>query len=158
MAEEAAEARIDEALRFVNVVCMVLVVSVAGLAAVAWFVANGPGESGIVGPPIPAAAAYVLFAIGVALLVVAPLVHRRMLERSGRGQRADERLDGTLENYRLATLLAFILREGAAIVGLMITVLTNEPGWCYVLAALALVAMIAGWPRRDQLSLALSTT
>jgi hypothetical protein len=149
---ENAEARVDEALRFLNIVCMALVVSVAVLAAVAWFVANGPGAMGLVGPPLPAAVAYFGVAVGVALLVAAPLVHRRMLDRTNASQRADERLDGALESFRLATLLAFILREGAAVVGLMVTVLTNEPMWCYILAALALVAMISAWPRREQVA------
>jgi hypothetical protein len=73
-----------------------------------------------------------------------------MLERAV-SLRAEERVDTALESYRLATMLAFILREGAAIVGLMLTLLTNQPMWCYVLAALAVVAMIWGWPRRDDL-------
>ena len=73
-----------------------------------------------------------------------------MLDRSGRSLRADERADTALESFRLATLLAFLLREGAAIVGLMLTLLTNEPMWSYVLSALAIVAMIWGWPRQEQ--------
>jgi len=57
-----------------------------------------------------------------------------------------------LETYRLATMLGFILREGCAIVGLMTTLLTNQPGWCYALSAAALIAMFMAWPRREELA------
>ncbi len=151
VAEESRQSRVDEAVRFLNVVCIGMVISVGFLAVVAWFVASGPGAAGQVGPPLPRALVFIGLGVGVGLLFVAPLAHRKMLERSG-SLRADERTDTALESYRLATLLAFILREGAAIVGLMLTLLTNEPMWCYVLAALAIVAMIWGWPRQEQVA------
>lgn len=152
VAEQSRQGRVDEALRFLYVVCIGMILSVGVFAIVAWFVASGPGELGQVGPPVPHALAYVGFAVGLALLVAAPLVHRKMLARATSTVRADERTDTVLESFRLATLLAFILREGAAIVGLMLTLLTNEPMWCYVLAALAIIAMITGWPRPDQVN------
>ena len=150
VAEESRQSRVDEALRFLYVVCIGMILSVGVFAIVAWFVASGPGEPGQVGPPVPRALAYVGFAVGLALLVAAPIAHRKMMARAATTLRADERTDTVLESFRLATLLAFILREGAAIVGLMLTLLTNEPMWSYVLSALAIVAMIWGWPRPDQ--------
>ncbi len=152
VAEESRQDRAEEALRFLNVVCVGLVATVAVFAMVAWFIASGPGELGPMGPPLPAGVAFFGAVVGVALLLAAPVVHRRMLERALAVQRADERLDTALESYRFATLLAFILREGAAIVGLMLTLLTDEAAWCYVLSALTLVAMIWGWPRSDDLA------
>ena len=152
VAEESRQSRVDEALRFLYVVCIGMILSVGVFAIVAWFVSNGPGALGQVGPPVPQALAYVGLAVGLALLVAAPLVHRKMLARAASSLRADERTDTVLESFRLATLLAFILREGAAIVGLMLTLLTNEPMWCYVLCAAAVVGMIWGWPRAEQLS------
>ena len=152
VAEESRQGRVDEAVRFLNVVCIAMVLSVGALVVVSWFVASGPGAMGQVGPPLPAALAYVGFAVGLGLLVAAPVVHRKMLARAATTGRAEERTDTTLESFRLATLLAFILREGAAIVGLMLTLLTSEPMWCYVLSALAIVAMIWGWPRQEQVT------
>ena len=152
VAEESRQNRVDEALRFLYVVCIGMILSVGVLVVVAWFVASGPGALGQVGPPVPQALAYVGVAVGLALLVAAPIVYRKMLARAATTLRADERADTVLESFRLATLLSFILREGAAIVGLMLTLLTNEPMWCYVLAALAIVAMIWGWPRQEQVT------
>src|SRR5688572_21240162 len=136
VAEESRQSRVDEAVRFLNVVCIGMVITVGFLAVVAWFVASGPGAAGQVGPPLPRALVFIGLGVGIGLLFAAPFAHRKMLERSGRSLRADEHTDTALESYRLATLLAFILREGAAIVGLMLTLLTNEPMWCYVLSAL----------------------
>ena len=152
VAEESRQGRVDEAMRFLNVVCIGMVLSVGALVVVSWFVASGPGAQGPVGPPLPRALAFIGFAVGVGLLLAAPIVHRKMLARSARSLRADEHTDTALESFRLATLLAFILREGAAIVGLMLTLLTNEPMWCYLLAALAIIAMIWGWPRLEQVA------
>jgi putative flippase GtrA len=152
VAEESRQSRVDEALRFLNVVCVGMILSVGVLVIVAWFVSSRQGEAGQVGPPLPAALAYIGFAVGLALLVAAPLVHRKMLARAASSLRADERTDTALESFRLATLLAFILREGAAIVGLMLTLLTNEPMWSYVLSALAIIAMIWGWPKPEQVT------
>jgi len=149
---ESDPVRVDEQLRFLNIVCIALVIGVAALAAVAWGIANGPGANGPVGPPLPDAVAFLGGAVGLALLVAAPIVHRKMLQNAGRVSRDDERVVGALETYRLATMLAFILREGAAVVGLMLTLLTNEPAWCYGLGVLALVAMFWGWPRRDEIT------
>jgi hypothetical protein len=150
--EETPQSRIDEALRFLNVVCVALLLSVGVFAMVAWFVASGPGASEQVGPPVPDALAYAGVLVGIGLLVAAPFVQRKILERAAVTVRADERTVTALESYRLATLLAFILREGAAIVGLMLALLTGEGMWCYVLSAMALVAMIWGWPRQEQLA------
>ena len=152
VAEQSREGQLDEALRFLNIVSVAMVASVGVFAMVSWFVASGPGAMGPVGPPLPQAVALIGVAVGVGLLLAAPIAHRKMVERAAVSLRADERVDTALESYRLATMLAFILREGAAIVGLMLTLLTNQPMWCYVLSALAVVAMIWGWPRRDDLA------
>jgi len=149
---ESRQGRIDEALGFLNVVCGALVVSVAAFAMVAWFVSSGSGDQTSIGPPVPRAVAFFVLFVGIALLVAAPAIHKKTLERVVAHQRPDERAITVLESFRLATLISFILREGAAIVGLMLTLLTNEPMWCYVLCAAAVVGMIWGWPRAEQLS------
>jgi hypothetical protein len=148
---ESDPARVEEQLRFVNIVCMALVVSVVLIAGVAgWIDTISDGSS--VGPPLPLPIAIAASLVGLALLVAAPIVHRKMLATSRSIARTSERHVSALETYRLATLLGFILREGCAIVGLMTTLLTNQPGWCYGLSAAALVAMFTAWPRREELS------
>jgi hypothetical protein len=145
---------VAEQMRFLNVVCMALIASVAAYCVVAWFMSSSGG--GLAGPDLPNTLAAVGAAVAVGLLVAAPIVRRKTLEKSTAAMRADERDTTATENYRLATLLAFVLREGAAIVGLMLTIVTGEPMWTYALSAVTIVAMFAGWPRREELEAVLA--
>ena len=139
---------VSEQMRFLNVVCLALVGSVGVYAVVAWYLVYGSG--GLGGPGLPDTLAAVGAAFAIALLVAAPVVRRKTLEKATRVR--DSEGDATaLESYRLATLLGFILRDGAAIVGLMLTVATGEPMWCWALGAVTVVAMFASWPRREEL-------
>jgi hypothetical protein len=145
---------VNEQMRFLNVVCSALVFSVALYCVVAWFMASGSGA--LAGPDLPDSLAFVGAAVALALLAAAPVVRRKTLEKSTVAMRADEGETTVFESFRLATLLAFILRDGAAIIGLMLTILTGEPMWSYALGAITVVAMFAGWPRREELEAALS--
>lgn len=143
--------KIAEQYRFLNVVGIGFVLSVAFFVVMAWFVTEGPaamqplmvGESNLLG--------FAGTALGVALLLVSPVVQRRLLESSD-PPGADGDVTPVLENYRIATLLAFVLREGAAVVGLMTTLVTGQALWCYLLSGAAIVAMFWGWPRQSDLA------
>jgi hypothetical protein len=139
---------VSEQMRFLNVVCLALVGSVAVYAFVAWFLASDSGSLG--GPEIPTAVAAVGAVFAIGLLVAAPFVRRKTLQKAA-AVRDDEREATAIESYRLATLLSFILRDGAAIVGLMLTVATGNPAWCWALGAITVVAMFSSWPRREEL-------
>jgi len=149
---ESDPAPVEEQLRFVNIVCMALVLSVVLIAGVAGWLDTISDGSSSAGPPLPLPIAIAASLVGLALLVAAPIVHRKMLATSRVMARDSERQVSALETYRLATMLGFILREGCAIVGLMTTLLTNQPGWCYALSAAALIAMFMAWPRREELA------
>lgn len=141
--------RVTEQLRFLNVVCIGMVAAVIAYAVVAWFVASGDGA--IAGPELPDGFGWVGVAVALSLLAAAPIVQRKTMEGATRRQRPEEGMLASLEHFRLGTLMAFMLREGAAIVGLMLALLTGNPNWCYGLAAVTMVAMIWGWPRREDL-------
>ena len=49
------------------------------------------------------------------------------------------------------TIIAFALREAAAIMGLVLSLLTGDIRWVAGFAAVAAVAMLMGWPRRPVL-------
>ena len=146
---EPDQDRVAEAVRFLNVVCLGMVFSVFVYAAVAWFLTSRDGA--IAGPQLPGGIAWVGALVAIALLVAAPIVQRRAREGTVQGPDPEERRIAALEGYRLGTLLAFLLRDGAAIVGLMLTIMTGEPLWTYALAAVTVVAMFWGWPRREDL-------
>jgi F0F1-type ATP synthase membrane subunit c/vacuolar-type H+-ATPase subunit K len=86
----------------------------------------------------------VLAAIAVAQLLIARVVWGAMVQSASRKATALERLAA----YRTATVVAFALRESTALIGLVLTLLGGDLRWCLGLSTLAVVAMLAGWPRR----------
>jgi len=143
--------KVEEQLRFLAAICIAFVISIALFVFLAWFVTEGSGSV----EPLAGATSTVFVAVGVivgvGLLLAAPVVQRRLLERSD-PPAPDGDITPVLENYRVAVYLAFLLREGAALSGLMLALLTGDATWAYVLAAAAVVAMFWGWPRRDDLA------
>lgn len=140
---------IDEETRFLNVVALGMVISVMAFIGLAWFLLDRPDTLPLAAElPTPIAWAGGLLAGG--LLLAAPLIHRRLLQRvEGPGPGGE--LAPLVEGHRFATLLVFMLRETAAIIGLMIALISGQAAWAYGLGGLTLVAMFVGWPRREEL-------
>lgn len=143
--------KVDEQLRFLTAICIAFVGSVALFVFLAWFVTDGPGQieplAGTTGMTIVGAGVV----IGIGLLLAAPIVQRRLMERSDPPS-PDGDIMPVLENYRVSVYLAFMLREGGALAGLMVALLTGDSTWAYVLSAAAVVAMFWGWPRKEDLA------
>lgn len=123
-----------------------LAASVVIYAGIAWFLTSEAMAAGFEPAGLPGGVGLALAVGGVALLVVAPVVQRKVRE-SARGTTPT----GAVNAFRVSTIVGFALREAAAVLGLVIAVLTGQPLWCYGLSAAALGAMILGWPTRDAL-------
>ena len=134
---------VDAAVRITTVICAAILMSIPVYVLVAWVIV-GQGIPGAVGVGLPQAAPWALGAVGVALLVAAQAVWGAMR----RGAAAKPTPEERLASYRTAAIVSFALRESAAIVGLVITLLTGNLRWCLVLSAAAVLAMLLGWPRR----------
>jgi hypothetical protein len=141
--------RVEEEIRFLSVVGVAMVASIAGLAVIAWVLVDRPGVVPI-GGRLPAPLAWLGGLFAVALLVAAPLIHHRLLQRL-EAPRAAGDLTAVIEGHRFATVLSFLLREAAAMIGLMVAFISGQSAWAYGLGAAAVVAMFAGWPRREEL-------
>jgi hypothetical protein len=92
----------------------------------------------------------VLVVVAAAVLMVAPMVERRVMAPP----RAVEDGDGAasvVERYRLAKLVGFALRESAAVIGLVVGLTTGEPRWTWGIAAGTLLLMALAWPRAADL-------
>lgn len=145
--------KVDDQIRFLTIISTAFVFSVGVFVILAWFVTEGPGAMDSLAGGSDTAFVVVGSLVAIGLLLAAPVVQRRLIERSD-PPGPDGELTPVLENYRMAVCLAFLLREGAALAGLMITLLTGNPVWTYLFAAAAVVAMFWGWPRREDLSYA----
>jgi hypothetical protein len=123
-----------------------LAASVVIYAGIAWFLTSEAMAAGFEPAGLPGSVGLALAVAGVALLIVAPVVQRKVRE-SARGTTPA----GAVNAFRVSTVVGFALREAAAVLGLVLAILTGNPLWCYGLSAAALAAMMLGWPTRDKL-------
>lgn len=128
------------------VIAGALAASVLVYAGVGWFLTSEAMAAGFEPAGLPGSVSTALGVAGFALLLIAPVVERKLREAS-RGAAPAE----AVAAFRRATVVGFALREAAALFGLLIAIFTGEPLWCFGLALAALVAMIAAWPSRGKL-------
>ena len=119
-------------------------------AVVAWVVVEFLGGGALAGG-LPAPVPGMLVAVAAVILLVAPVVERRIFApvRAGAGE-ADGAGDSA-ERYRLAKLVGFALREAAAVIGLVVGLTTGEPRWTWAIAGGTLLLMALAWPRAADL-------
>ena len=98
---------------------------------------------------IPGILPAVLAAVAVALVLGAPLVSRLILNQALSG--TDDDVERKLDAYQSALIIGFAVREAAAVIGLVLTFLTANLVWVVPLAAVAVVSMLQGWPKREKL-------
>lgn len=131
----------------IPIIAAAITVTVPIYVAVAWLLAP---TSAVMAdePQMITLMAGVLAVLSVGNLVASALLvssRRRSLARLSDPR---ERLAG----YRVAVIIAFALREAVAIFGLVLSLLSGDPGWAVGLGAVALLSMLAGWPRRSDIA------
>jgi len=132
--------------RAITIIAAAILLSVFFYALVAAVIVASQGI--VVGSELPQILPPILAAIAVGLLFAAPTLHR-IVEKAG-GATADTP-ETRLEAYQKAMIVAFAAREGAAVIGLAISMLTGDLRWCFGLCALTALAMVLAWPRREHL-------
>lgn len=127
-----------------SLLCTAFLFSLAVYVAVAWFLLRSeqpalpPGST-------PPALPWVLTAVAFMLLVAGHVLGRRSVP---------SRLSPPPDAFvalQQRTIIAFALREAAAIMGLVLSLLTGDIRWVAGFAAAAALAMLMGWPRRSAL-------
>lgn len=127
-----------------HIICGALAAATAAYAGMGWFlVTNGSFELPRLAKP--GGLALILSVAAVLLLLAAPLAQRLLAQ--DRDSRRRSMPVVPFETYRQAIIVAFALREGAAIIGLVITLLTRDVRWALALGAVAVLAMLLGWPK-----------
>jgi hypothetical protein len=143
--ETAVGSRLDEFARTTSIVAAAIAATLPVYVAVAWLLTDrSDWTPTLSGPTIPVVT-WAIAAIAIAELATAEVVFRVMAALAASRDTSTDRLTG----YRSAIMVAFALREGAAIMGLVLTLLTGELMWCLALSAGALATMLAGWPKRS---------
>jgi hypothetical protein len=86
-----------------------------------------------------------MFASALILLVAAPSVKRAILKRTEAEFEGDR--GRWIAAWINATFIAFGLREGAALLGVVLALLNGNPWWSWSTGAAALLAMFVDRPR-----------
>lgn len=136
---------VKQHLKQLNIICFAIVAGVLIFAGVVWFLVTGGGFTPLEG--LPPYLATVLNLVGLVFLGKAYLLPRL----------SPPPAPGAPEEARIAwhkrnTILGFALREGGAFVPLVGVLLTGRMAGGYAVAGLAILAMVFGWPRADQVT------
>lgn len=133
-----------------QVLAAALAAAVVIYAVVAWLVVDFLGGGALAGG-LPAPLPGVLVAVAAGVLLVAPVVERRIFAPARPGVAEAEGAADPAERYRLAKLVGFALREAAAVIGLVVGLTTGEPRWTWAIAGGTLLLMALAWPRAADL-------
>lgn len=88
----------------------------------------------------------IFFSLALILLVASPGVKRALLKRSN-AEYAPLDVSDRVSDYISANIIAFAMREGAGLMGFVLSLLTGNPWWGWGLGAAAIIAMIVDWPK-----------
>jgi hypothetical protein len=134
----------DEALRILRIVCAALMGGVVVLGVVVAVLSSSgfePVAPGIEGLLLPVTAGYVLLS-----LVVAPLLESALKKVPAGADRAEATV-----RFGNAVIVGMALREGAALLAVVVALLTGDLAWGLGLAAVVLLAMMLALPSERKL-------
>jgi hypothetical protein len=140
------DGRIAKSLRPVRTISTVLAVAVGLVSVLSWVLLEGLGIHRLRG--VPAAVPVSMTAFSMILLLLSSRMRsnivRKAIPSTPGLPMSFERL---LEGYRRATLVSFLMLEGAALAGFAVALLTGTAFYGMVLGAASLVSMATRWPR-----------
>lgn len=142
------EAQIAAHLTQVQMVVAAIAGSVSLLAGVTFLLANAGKlhPLGADGDKIQ----LILAPLAVALLGIAPALKRALFKRAEAEGFGDD-VGRWLAAHRTAVLVASALREGAALLGFLMGLLTGQALFSYLFSGLALATLIFDWPKAGDL-------
>ncbi len=126
-----------------HIICAAFVVATLLYGGVGWFVVTSSSVE-LPSAAKPGGLALVMATAAILLLLAAPLAQRLLAQ--DREARPGIMPSVPFETYRQAVIVAFAVREGAAIFGLVITLLLRDIRWVLGLGAVAVLTMLLGWP------------
>jgi len=131
-----------------QVICGALMWSVLIYVGLAWFLGR-QGAAGNMTKALPAALPGALLVAAALLLLASNRVPRMMLARAAEPDEAGGAIV-PIQAVQSAYVVGFALRETVAIFGLVLTLTSGDMIWVLALSAVAILAMVAGWPTRSR--------
>lgn len=140
-----AEADPARQLRLLQALCGALAGSV-----VAYGVVLSVAEAEVALPEAFRPVLDVLVLLGLSLLPVSYAIKSAVARRLQQIEAPSEKLIANA--YFFATLLAFAVREGAALVAFLVAFVAGSHTWYFIVAGLTLVTMASDWPTAQRYS------
>ena len=122
-----------------RIICAAMAGSVIVYLAVGYFLVEVQSI-----PPIgalPEIGIWLLAAAALAPLGIAGFVEKMVY----RAKETDSAIPSA-EAFQQAVIVGFVLREGTAVIGLILTLMTASTVWVYGLGLIAFLSMLASWP------------
>ncbi len=140
--------KIVEGLRTLRGICLVLAVAVGLYAVLTWFLVEGFQLSP---KGMPEVVPVSLTFLAMVLILLSSRLRTSILRGALRtGIVLGVNLDTLIAAYRRATLVSFLILEFAALLGLLIGLLSGIAFYGIFLCAASLFAMITRWPRAEE--------
>lgn len=129
-----------------RVICAALAFSSALMGFLSWLVVDQLGIRETV-PDLPGLPLSLTVAATV-LILLASRIRSGLLGRIPRPAQPDP--DAVLAAYQRATIVSFALFEGAAILGLLLALITGQVRYGLIFALAAVLSMLVRWPRQGE--------
>ena len=141
----SGDATVEERIRAAQIVVAALAMGVLTFTGVVVGLVATGGTAPVAGAGM---ASLPLYGAPVAaiLLALAPVVRRRILDSGPARDRAQ-----AVGRWSTATIVSMALREGAGILGLVLSLLAGSATWAVVFGVASVGAMVLSWPRGDDL-------
>jgi hypothetical protein len=133
----------EQQLRVLSIICFGILMGVVMFAGVVWYLVNPGGIS--LGEGFPTYLSTLLNLAALVLLLIAHLIPKLVKAPGG-----DAPEESQLAWFTRVTIIAFAVREVAAFIALVGVLLTGQQIRGFVVAGLAVAAMIYAWPRASR--------
>jgi hypothetical protein len=131
-----------------RVICAALAVSSALMGFLSWLLVEQMGLRETV-PDLPGLPLSLTVAATV-LILLASRIRSGLLRRIPRPAQPDP--EAVLAAYQRATIASFALFEGAAVLGLLLALITGEVRYGLIFSLAAVLSMLVRWPRQGEVN------
>ena len=133
---------LEQHLKQMGVISFAILTGVVIFSGVVWYMVNPGGFR-------PGQDLQAYLALGANLVALVAILKAQFLHRFFQppGPQAPE--ETVLAWHKRNTIVAFALREGGALIALVGVLLTGQQAGGFAMAGLAIVTMVIGWPRRE---------
>jgi hypothetical protein len=144
MSKQGLDREVTQQINVLQIFGIAFVASLLIYAGLAWALVEVIGLEATV--DLDATVTAVIAVVALGMIPAAEVSSRTLRNRASPAHQALTPQEA-LQAYSQATIVGFALREACGVIGLTLSILTADWLWAVLLSFVALVAMLAAWPR-----------